>query len=122
MSRRSEIAGVEIAAAEHAIGLRPRTLRRLADARTRIDPRFAQAVADWGVRLHPLLHEVRPQQPSAQVWRRIESRLGRHGGGRTGRARTGLLAGAAAAAIFALARRALRQRPREDGVHRRSIR
>jgi len=65
-------------AAEYASGLLRGPARRRFEALLPAHPALRQAVRDWQGRLMPLTAAVAPQQPSAAVWKRIETTL--HGG------------------------------------------
>jgi RNA polymerase sigma-70 factor (ECF subfamily) len=64
------------AAAESALGVLDGEDRRAAAARMATDPAFAAEVAAWEDCLSPLVAEVRPFEPSAQVWARIVAGVG----------------------------------------------
>ena len=66
----------EVRAAEYVAGVLGAEERRSVQERLAHDGAFAQLVEDWERRLAPLLDEVPPAEPSAQVWPRIRSRLG----------------------------------------------
>lgn len=61
----------DLAAAEHVLGLADARARALAAERLRGDAAFARDVAAWEDAFAPLLDEVAPAQPSAELWRRI---------------------------------------------------
>jgi RNA polymerase sigma-70 factor (ECF subfamily) len=63
-------------AAECALGVLDGEDRRMAAARTATDPAFLAEVAAWEDALSPLVAEVRPSEPSAQVWARITAGVG----------------------------------------------
>jgi len=65
-------------AAEYASGLLRGPARRRFEALLPAHPALRQAVRGWQDRLMPLTADVAPQQPSAAVWKRIETTL--HGG------------------------------------------
>ena len=65
-------------AAEYASGLLRGPARRRFEALLPAHPALRRAVRDWQDRLMPLTADVAPQQPSAAVWKRIETTL--HGG------------------------------------------
>lgn len=60
-------------AAEHALGLLEGEELAEARRRTLADPEFARSVADWQVRLAPMLDDVEPVEPDPAVWSRIEA-------------------------------------------------
>jgi anti-sigma-K factor RskA len=66
----------DMTAAEYALGVLDGEERRAAAARLVTDPAFAADVAGWEDRLAPLAAEVRPSEPSPQVWLRITAALG----------------------------------------------
>jgi anti-sigma-K factor RskA len=63
-------------AAEYALGLLDGEARAEALRLDAADPEFRASVARWLGRLAPLLDEVEPVEPPAQVWKRVESNLG----------------------------------------------
>ena len=65
----------ELLAAEHALGLL--TGEELMEARRleADDPAFRSEVEAWNVRLAPLLNEIAPVEPGAELWERIERAL-----------------------------------------------
>jgi anti-sigma-K factor RskA len=66
----------DMTAAEYALGVLDGEERRAAAARLITDPAFAAEVAAWEDRLAPLAAEVRPSDPSPQVWARVTAALG----------------------------------------------
>lgn len=63
-------------AAEYALGLLDGDAQAEAQRLEAADPEFRAGVARWLGRLAPLLDEVEPVEPPAQVWARVESNLG----------------------------------------------
>ncbi|WP_226700227.1 anti-sigma factor domain-containing protein [Qipengyuania gaetbuli] len=61
--------------AEYALGLLEGEELLAARGREASDPSFAAAVAWWQDRLAPMLDEISPATPRAEVWRRIEEAL-----------------------------------------------
>jgi anti-sigma-K factor RskA len=62
-------------AAEYVLGtLRGRARRRF-EALLPAHPALREAVAQWEQRLHPMAAGVKPVEPSAAVWRRVEAQL-----------------------------------------------
>src|SRR6185295_5496462 len=62
-------------AAEYVLGTLRGPARRRFDALLPAHPALRAAVAHWQDALVPLAASVKPVQPSALVWQRIESRL-----------------------------------------------
>jgi anti-sigma-K factor RskA len=58
-------------AAEYVLGLLDGPARAAAAERVRADPAFRAEVEAWERRLAPLLDQVAPAEPPADVWRRI---------------------------------------------------
>jgi anti-sigma-K factor RskA len=62
-------------AAEYVLGtLRGRARRRF-EALLPAHPALREAVAQWEQRLHPMAAGVKPVEPTAAVWQRVEQRL-----------------------------------------------
>ena len=59
-------------AAERALGLLGSREEREAATLEAADPAFAAAVARWRGRLGPMLDEIEPVEPPAEMWQRIE--------------------------------------------------
>jgi anti-sigma-K factor RskA len=87
-------------AAEFALGVLDGNDRLRAQALLHSDPAFAAEVELWQTRLAPLLREVGPIQPSAQVWRQVATRIG---SANDNRVAPGWRAGALAAGMVAAA-------------------
>lgn len=66
----------ELLAAEYALGVLDGEERRGAENRFETDPAFARLVAAWQDRIGPLAETVEETPAHAEVWRRIEQRLG----------------------------------------------
>jgi anti-sigma-K factor RskA len=62
-------------AAEHALGVLNARERAGAEARMASDPAFAAEVEAWGQRLAPMLGDIAPVAPPADLWSRIERGL-----------------------------------------------
>ncbi|MEP3224649.1 MAG: anti-sigma factor [Parasphingorhabdus sp.] len=62
-------------AAELVLGLLEGDDKAAALRKQLADPKFAQAVAEWGQRVDPLYQEFVPHEPPSSVWTAIESRL-----------------------------------------------
>ena len=60
--------GLDLTAAEHALGVLDLTERAAAETRMAADPPFAREVQWWQAMLSPLVDTVEPVQPSAAVW------------------------------------------------------
>lgn len=75
-----EPAPEEMMAAEYALGLLEGEELLAARGREASDPAFATEVAQWQVRLAPLLDEVSPTTPREEVWQRITAELEGSGG------------------------------------------
>lgn len=67
--------GLDLLAAEYALGVLDADAYRAAEARTRSDPAFAADTLAWAERLSPLLDGVEDAAPSPEVWTRIEAQL-----------------------------------------------
>ena len=67
-------------AAEHALGLLTGADLLAARGRVSTDPAFAAEVDAWDARLAPLLDEIAPVSPGADLWSRIDTALGQTGG------------------------------------------
>lgn len=67
-------------AAEHALGLLTGADLLAARGRVSADPAFAAEVDAWDARLAPLLDEIAPVSPGADLWSRIDTALGQTGG------------------------------------------
>ncbi len=63
-------------AAEYVAGTLRGPARRRLEALLPAHPTLRLAVRDWQDRLMPLTLSIRPQTPSADVWKRIEARIG----------------------------------------------
>jgi anti-sigma-K factor RskA len=63
-------------AGEHVLGTLSAAQRRQVEERLSPDARLRTAVQGWHERLLPLATLAQPVDPSAQLWRRIESSLG----------------------------------------------
>lgn len=63
-------------AAEYVLGVLSAAERRAAELRIEREPAFAAEVAFWEARLVGLADQVAPVAPPAEVWRRIEAKLG----------------------------------------------
>ena len=72
----------DLLAAEHALGVLEGAERERAERLEASDPDFASNVAQWQERLAPLLGEVAPVEPGAELWTRINDALDQ--GGRPG--------------------------------------
>jgi anti-sigma-K factor RskA len=66
----------ELLAAEYALGVLDGDELRSAETRIESDPAFAQLAAAWQERLAPLAEAVEEMPARADVWSRIEQRLG----------------------------------------------
>lgn len=66
----------DLLAAEYVLGVLDAAQRRDAQARIERDPAFARLVAEWEVRLAPMLAELAPTEVPAHLWPRIRTRLG----------------------------------------------
>ena len=75
-----EPAPEEMIAAEYVLGLLEGEELLAARGRETSDPAFAAEVAQWQVRLAPLLDEVSPSTPREEVWQRIAAELEGSGG------------------------------------------
>jgi anti-sigma-K factor RskA len=75
MSEDAELTGLELLAAEHALGVLSKRERDAAEVRMARDPAFAQLVEAWRARLAPMLAAAPPAEPAAVVWSRIERAL-----------------------------------------------
>jgi anti-sigma-K factor RskA len=75
MSEGPELPDAEAFAAEHALGVLDADERARAEHRMAREPAFAADVEAWTARLAPMLDEIRPVEPRATVWRRIERAL-----------------------------------------------
>jgi anti-sigma-K factor RskA len=62
-------------AGEYVLGSLPAEQRDQVEQRLPYEPALRAAVDAWEQRLHPLTALVSPQQPSPQLWRRIERSL-----------------------------------------------
>lgn len=80
-----ELPEPEATAAEHALGLLSAGERAAAERRMAADPAFAAQVEAWRVRLAPLIAEIAPVTPPADLWRRIERLLAANDNGATDR-------------------------------------
>ncbi|HZE90991.1 MAG TPA: anti-sigma factor [Rhizobacter sp.] len=67
---------VERLAAEYVAGTVRGGARRRFESLLSAHPALRSAVRRWEARLMPLTASVSPQQPSAQVWKRVEARIG----------------------------------------------
>lgn len=67
--------GGSVQAAEFALGLLEGEELLVARGRMASDGAFAAEVIEWQNRLAPLLDEVAPMVPSAELWARIEARI-----------------------------------------------
>ncbi len=67
---------LEALAAEYALGSLDASDRRRAQDLLRRNEAFAELVARWETQLAPLADGVRPVEPPADLWRRIEHELG----------------------------------------------
>jgi anti-sigma-K factor RskA len=75
MSDGPDLSDDEALAAEHALGVLSGPERAQAEARAARDPAFAAQVDAWRDRLAPMLDDLAPVAPPAQVWARIEAAL-----------------------------------------------
>ena len=75
MSEGPELSAAAAFAAEHALGLLSAAERAQAELRMARDPAFAADVEAWAARLAPMLGDVRPVEPPAGTWTRIERAL-----------------------------------------------
>ncbi|MBA3677199.1 MAG: anti-sigma factor [Sphingosinicella sp.] len=67
----------ELFAAEYALGILEAEERVQAERLVRSDGGFARLVEDWDERLSPMLAEFSPQEPSPDMWNRINQALDR---------------------------------------------
>ncbi len=70
----------DMLAAEHSLGVLDGAERAEAVRLSASDPGFAREVAEWDERLAPLLNEIAPITPDAQLWDRINAALDGEGG------------------------------------------
>ncbi len=75
MSQEPELPDDEALAAEHALGVLDAPNRVLAERRMAQDFAFARLVVAWRYRLAPLADRLKPIEPSAELWTRIERAL-----------------------------------------------
>jgi|SRR5580692_8887029 anti-sigma-K factor RskA len=73
----------EVLAGELVLGVLASADRRQAQARAEADREFSARVAGWERRFAPLLAEIPPLAPPAQLWPQIRSRLGWRDGAAT---------------------------------------
>jgi anti-sigma-K factor RskA len=66
----------DVLAGEFMLGLLDSVEQRQLQVRVATDREFAQRVEQWERRLAPLLSDIQPEEPSAQVWAGICRRLG----------------------------------------------
>jgi anti-sigma-K factor RskA len=66
----------DVLAGEFVLGVLEPSQQRQLQVRADTDRGFAQRVAQWEQRLAPLLDDIQPAEPSAQVWAGIITRLG----------------------------------------------
>jgi anti-sigma-K factor RskA len=66
----------DVLAGEFVLGVLDAAQHRQLQARIETDPGFAQRVAQWEQRFAPLLSDIQPVEPPAQVWAGICRRLG----------------------------------------------
>jgi anti-sigma-K factor RskA len=66
----------EVLAGEFVLGVLDAKQRRESQSRLETDRVFAQRVVEWERRLAPLLTDIKPEEPPAQVWTGICQRLG----------------------------------------------
>jgi anti-sigma-K factor RskA len=83
MSSAPELTGDDQVAAELVLRLLDGEELLAARGRLRTDPGFARLVADWEERLAPLLDDIHPQAPPAELWSRISASLEEAGEGAT---------------------------------------
>jgi len=70
----------DMLAAEHALGVLDGSERAEAQRLEADDADFASLVSEWNERFAPLLDQIAPVTPDAQLWDRINSALDKEGG------------------------------------------
>lgn len=75
MSEGADLSDLEALAAEHALGVLSGRERVAAEQRRAGDPQFAELVAAWEQRLHPMLEIIPPVPPPAALWDRLARAL-----------------------------------------------
>ena len=71
----SDLPDIDLLAAEYVLGTLEGDERREAVRLLATDPAFARAVAVWQQRLTPLVAQVAPAAPPADLWGRIEANI-----------------------------------------------